>query len=619
MQNSAPVYSLADEAQARAESAAWQRFAAPADEAEFCLSWLALLCTRIERCRAALLLTGDGDNGPFRVSAVWPDRRRDLQYLGPTAQRALAERAGIVVTPEAGAPDAAPQVAYPVEVAGRLWGAVVLELGQSAEADLQRALRQIHWGIAWLVDHFRQRMLAESEATLGRVGLLNEVLATALSQRKLRPSALAVVNALAQRLNCERVSMGLERKGRIEPLVISNMATFDARSDLVRGLNAAMDEVLDLGVPLQFPEQDDEAIGALAHAELARERKLAALCSVPLTQEGQTIGALSFERSTGAPFDAASLALARTAGQMLGPVWALMREQEAGPLQRTWRWLGESVRTVFGPRHPGIKLLSVTALGLVAALALWTVDYRVSARTVVEGAQQVAAVAPFEGFVAAAPVRAGDSVRQGQLMAQLDDRDLKLEVSRWNAERVQLLRRFQVAQAGQDRGAMGVITAQVGQADAQLSLAQEKLARTTITAPFDGLVVSGDLSQQIGSPVEQGKVLFEVAPVSGYRVILQVDERDVARLNPGQAGELVLSGLPGEVLPFTVRQITPVSTPQDGRNFFRVEAELQGSAARLRPGLEGVGKVGVGREKLLWVWTHSFTDWLRLTLWNWMP
>ncbi len=619
MQSSAPVYSLADEAQARAESAAWQRFAAPADEAEFCLSWLALLCTRIERCRAALLLTGDGDNGPFRVSAVWPDRRRDLQYLGPTAQRALAERAGIVVMPEAGAPDAAPQVAYPVEVAGRLWGAVVLEVGHSAEADLQRTLRQIHWGIAWLVDHFRQRVLAESEATLGRVGLLNEVLATALSQRKLRPSALAVVNALAQRLSCERVSMGLERKGRIEPLVISNMATFDARSDLVRGLNAAMDEVLDLGVPLQFPEQGDEAIGALAHAELARERKLAALCSVPLTQEGQTIGALSFERSSGEPFDAASLALARTAGQMLGPVWALMREQEAGPLQRTWRWLGEGVRTLFGPRHPGIKLLSVLAIGLVAAMALWTVDYRVSARTVVEGAQQVAAVAPFEGFVAAAPVRAGDSVRQGQLMAQLDDRDLKLEVSRWNAERVQLLRRFQVAQAGQDRGAMGVITAQVGQADAQLSLAQEKLARTTITAPFDGLVVSGDLSQQIGSPVEQGRVLFEVAPASGYRVILQVDERDVARLNQGQAGELVLSGLPGEVLPFTVRQITPVSTPQDGRNFFRVEAELQGSAARLRPGLEGVGKVNVGREKLLWVWTHSFTDWLRLSLWNWMP
>ena len=166
---------------------------------------------------------------------------------------------------------------------------------------------------------------------------------------------------------------------------------------------------------------------------------------------------------------------------------------------------------------------------------------------------------------------------------------------------------------------MGVISAQIGQAEAQMSLVQERLARASLVAPYDGIVVSGDLSQQIGSPVEQGKVLFEVAPTAGYRVILQVDERDIVRLAIDQPGELVLSGLPGEVTPFTVRQITPVSTAQDGRNFFRVEAQLRADAPRLRPGMEGIGKVEVGRERLIWVWTHGFTDWLRLALWKWMP
>jgi multidrug resistance efflux pump len=138
-------------------------------------------------------------------------------------------------------------------------------------------------------------------------------------------------------------------------------------------------------------------------------------------------------------------------------------------------------------------------------------------------------------------------------------------------------------------------------------------------APYDGIVVSGDLSQQIGSPVEQGKVLFEVAPATGHRVILQVDERDIVRLSVGQPGELVLSGLPGDKMPFTVRQITPVSTAQDGRNFFRVEAQLAADASRVRPGMEGIGKVEVGRERLIWAWTHGFTDWLRLAVWNWTP
>jgi hypothetical protein len=53
---------------------------------------------------------------------------------------------------------------------------------------------------------------------------------------------------------------------------------------------------------------------------------------------------------------------------------------------------------------------------------------------------------------------------------------------------------------------------------------------------------------------------------------------------------------------------------------FRVEAQIDGgNAARLRPGMEGVGKVSVGERSLIWIWTHGFFDWLRLALWNWMP
>jgi len=133
------------------------------------------------------------------------------------------------------------------------------------------------------------------------------------------------------------------------------------------------------------------------------------------------------------------------------------------------------------------------------------------------------------------------------------------------------------------------------------------------------VVVAGDLSQSIGTPVEQGKTLFEVAPLEGFRVVLQVDDRDIARLKVGQAGELVLSSLPDRTLPFTVSSVTSVATQHDGRNVFRVEAQVQGAAARLRPGVEGVGKVVVGERSLLWIWTHGFFDWLRLTLWTWMP
>jgi hypothetical protein len=114
-------------------------------------------------------------------------------------------------------------------------------------------------------------------------------------------------------------------------------------------------------------------------------------------------------------------------------------------------------------------------------------------------------------------------------------------------------------------------------------------------------------------------VLFQIAPLDGYRIILKVDERAIVGLDVGQPGRLALSARPGAALPFTVERITPVSVAEDGRNYFRVEARLEEPADWLRPGMEGVAKIDAGPRTRLWIWTHGFVDWLRLTLWSWWP
>ena len=152
-----------------------------------------------------------------------------------------------------------------------------------------------------------------------------------------------------------------------------------------------------------------------------------------------------------------------------------------------------------------------------------------------------------------------------------------------------------------------------------MALAEHKLDRTQLVAPLDSVIVSGDLSQLIGAPVERGKVLFELAPLGAYRVILQVDDRDIGFVSVGQRGELALAGLTDLTLPFTVKSVTSVSTPEEGRNFFRVEAQIDDSADRLRPGMEGVGKISIERRRLIWIWTRNFVNWARLTFWTWLP
>src|SRR5207237_9847082 len=145
---------------------------------------------------------------------------------------------------------------------------------------------------------------------------------------------------------------------------------------------------------------------------------------------------------------------------------------------------------------------------------------------------------------------------------------------------------------------------------AQLALVDEQLARTEIVAPFDGVLVSGDLTQSLGAPLERGQVMLELAPLDAYRVVLQVDEHDLAPVKLGQKGELILTALSGERYAFVVSKITPVASAKDGRNLFRIEAELAAKAApRLRPGMEGIAKIEIGEHRLGWIWSHRLLDW----------
>ena len=237
----------------------------------------------------------------------------------------------------------------------------------------------------------------------------------------------------------------------------------------------------------------------------------------------------------------------------------------------------------------------------------------------VEGVVQRAIAAPFNGYIKEAPFRAGDIVKAQQVIGRFDDRELRLERVKLVSQREQYNKQYREAMAKHDRTQTEIIGAQTAQAQAQLALVEEQLSRAEMIAPFDGFIVTGDLSQSLGSPVERGQVLFEIAPLDGYRIALNVDERDIGYVSIGQQGELAVSSMPSEHFAFTVTKITPVNVAKEGKNFFKVEANMDQDARRLRPGMEGVGKIYVDERKLIWIWTHAFIDWVRLMAWTWLP
>jgi len=281
--------------------------------------------------------------------------------------------------------------------------------------------------------------------------------------------------------------------------------------------------------------------------------------------------------------------------------------------------VGDGLAALFGPRRPALKLSVISALAAAVILMLVNGEHRVTGKSVLEGEIQRAAVAPFDGFIRSAAVRAGDTVKSGDLLATLDDRDLILDQLKWRAEREKLLQKYREALAKHDRPNMVILESQIRQAESQLALANEKLARARIVAPFDGIVVSGDFSQMLGSPVEKGKVLFELAPLDSYRLIVQVSERDVRYISTQQHGTVAFAGMPDDRLPIILSRITPVTVAEEGRNSFRVEARLAELSPHLRPGMEGVAKIETGQRSIAWIWTRSVLEWFRLAAWKYLP
>lgn len=585
--------------------------------------WLSVQCAMIRGVTRGVLVFATPEDGSDRPAARWPDDAGACADLASLANAALTQRYVITDTRPAGTPTGTGsgagsglgcgRVAVPFSVSGRA-GAVVIELADFKESESQPIVDLLQFGITWL------EVLTREEASNERLVTVVELLGVALEQGRFRAAATGVATDLAMRLDCERVSIGVERRGHIRVEALSHSALFDRKANLIRDLGLAMEEAYDQDATIVEPAP----AGAPAritreHERLADQHGAGAVCTVPTVSGGRIAGAITFERAPGKAFDPETLQLCEDAASLLGPVLELKRAADERLYERARELLHVGRSRLFGPGHPVFKIGAAIAVGILLLLTLAKGDYRVTAAATLEGRVQRAIVAGLDGYIAQASARAGDIVRRGQPLGRLDERDLLLERRKWEGRHEQIWKEHREALADHDRTQVSITSARLGQARAQLDLLEENLARTRLVAPFDGIVVRGDLSQSLGSPVEKGDVLFEVAPLDGYRIILKVDERDIAEITAGQRGQLALSAMPGKTLRLMVERVTPVASAEEGHNYFRVEARLERASDSLRPGMEGIAKIEIDRRRFLWIWTHGLFDWFRLWAWSWWP
>lgn len=561
-------------------------------------AWLNLVCQTLPKVSGAVLVTqADERTAP---SAQWPeDTHQNAELL--SAVPLAAKRRSPVFSRQQRDGASHLLVAHPLLIEQQLFAVLVVEM--QASANQQKAITQmLSWAQTWLELLVHQNRQSTERSDQLWYGMIQEVSTQAHFEDSLRNLA----TQWAQAFQAERVSIGLVQSGKMVLQAVSGSALFDRRHELARALQTLMEEVRQQGTA----SSSNQPTSSTALQQLQQVGQLPAIIALPLTHPSGNLGALVIESTQ---------SCSATEQQQLTELCSGLAELVALKKQSSKSERGVTHWWTQWHSQPKGRIAGALVLLLGLALTFGQMPYRVSAQASIEGRIQRAVVAPFDGYVAQSQARAGELVTEGQLIAALDDREILLEQRRWASQRDEFNKQYRQALAELDSVQAKIYQAQARQAEAQLALLKEQNERARLIAPITGLIINGDLSRSLGAPVERGQVLYEIAPLDEYRLVLMVDERDIQALAVGQQGQLALSALPGEDFSFALERVATQHEDKEQRVLFRSEASLAQTSERLRPGMQGIAKVEIGPRSIGWVLFHRLLHWLRAQWWTWTP
>ncbi len=253
-----------------------------------------------------------------------------------------------------------------------------------------------------------------------------------------------------------------------------------------------------------------------------------------------------------------------------------------------------------------------------AALGDLTVE--VSATGTLQPLTQVDISSELSGVVRSVAVNENQQVKQGEVLAALDTSKLEAQIERAEAsakaaqskvedarvtlkENEQALVRaatlakrgmtadqaLETATATRDRAraALDSAEANLAIANADLKLQQADLAKSTIYAPIDGIVLtrSVDPGQTVASSL-QAPVLFVIAAdLRKMELKAAIDEADIGAVKPGQTARFTVDAFPDRPFDAAIRDISYASVTTDGVVTYDARLDVDNGELLLRPGM----------------------------------
>ena len=414
----------------------------------------------------------------------------------------------------------------------KLW-LVVLDAAMSAADAAGREVRMLAESY-----QARRRELRTSEQVLG----LSEVLdlgVTLGESSTFSEGALRLCHRVSAMLGAARVSLGWLEGDTLRLKATSHGGRITASTQEAESLVRVMEEAADQNNEAAHPPVPGSPAITREHKVFSQAHGGASVLSVPVRDalKHSPLGVLMLERAAGeGDWSEVDLEKLRLAADLISARLSDLHQKSGWWGKRLWRSLRRGAAGLIGTENTGWKLAGLLLVATLVALALIPIDHKVRSPFLLKTDAAALVAAPFAGYIDEVRYRLGDEVKKGQVLVTLDRRELLLDEANGMAGREKNDREARAFEAQGKVAESLMAKAEMHQDDAKLAIVRHRLGKTEVRAPFDGIVVEGDLRERLSSPVQVGEPLLKIVQIRDLLGQLQVDERGHRVSVPGLGG-----------------------------------------------------------------------------------
>ncbi|EDY82484.1 GAF domain protein [Verrucomicrobiia bacterium DG1235] len=430
------------------------------------------------------------------------------------------------------------------------------------------------------------------------------------------PAAMTLCSEVAHHLKAMRVTLSWRAGDKLKLVATSHGGRVRNDTEAAGSLLRVMEESFDQAIEIAEPPLENDALN-LQHRLYSESNANCRVISLPIRFEEKSVGVLTVEHPQEEnPVGQEDIETLRVILDLVAPRLEEMHRKTGWYGARLWRTSRRFLAGFIGYRHTGWKFTGLALVLFTLVALVVRIEHKVKTTFILKSEASAYLTAPFPGYIDQVHRDVGDIVEADDLLMELDRRELVVQLAELNANRDRNLTDARRLEGEGELTEMRLAQLAAQQVEAKIAVLDYRLSKTELRAPFDGIIVEGDLRERLSSPVQAGETLYRLVKLEGLYGELRVDERDINYLFQDQVGQMAFTSRPYDRYDVRLDQFEPVAIIEESGTYFRVRIHLVDAPDEWwRPGMSGVCKVDAGKRSVAWILMHRTVEFFRMLFW----